>query len=129
MSDYEGKESFKIFIVLASFSLQVLENHSQPPSPQSPCSPKYPDHVLNKPDNAMFPDKPDTTSSSHNRREPAFKRTKVGSELKQIFETKVKPLLRRESAEQFDLEIHSPKGNGEFQENCESHQSSISVLL
>ncbi len=34
----------------------------------------------------------------------------VGSELKQIFETKVKPLLRRESAEQFELEVHSPKG-------------------
>ena len=91
-------------------ALQVSETQSQPPSPPSPSSPKYSDHVLNKPDHQLFHDKPDT----HSRREPAFKRHKVSSELKQIFETKVKPLLRRESAEQFDLEIHSPKGRRHF---------------
>ena len=97
-------------IVHYACALQVSETHSQPPSPPSPSSPKYSDHVLNKPDHQLFHDKPDT----HSRREPAFKRHKVSSELKQIFETKVKPLLRRESAEQFDLEIHSPKGRRHF---------------
>ncbi len=87
--------------------MQVSPGHTQPPSPPTPSSPKEYDQNLNRPDSEMFRDQSET------RREPAFKKIKVGSELKQIFDSKVKPLLRRESGDQLDLtDPHSKNDSG-----------------
>ena len=68
-----------------------------PPSPPSPTSMKRPDR------------RSSPTQTTEHRKEPAFKRRRV-TELKQMFEGKVKQLCRRESCEQFDLsDSHSNK--------------------
>ncbi len=53
---------------------KVSEDHSLPPSPSTPLSPKYPEHK------AELHEKPEAASGGgghHGRREPAFKRHKV----------------------------------------------------
>ena len=43
------------------------------------------------------------------------------AELKEIFEKKMKPLIRRQSAEQFDPEVHSSKGMDMYQDSITNY--------
>ena len=77
-----------------------------PPSPPSPTRRRDEDLLYRR--ESLNP-----AHAHEHRREPAFKRMRV-TELKQIFEGKVKQLRRRESCEQFDVsDSHSSKSCNE----------------